>query len=45
MSRAAVAATVFAAPEPTHRRINDSLGQPDDPATAAPAACLAKVIE
>ncbi|MFM8290323.1 MAG: alpha/beta hydrolase [Planctomycetia bacterium] len=40
-----VPATVFAAPETTHRRINDALGQPDDPATAALTAFLAKVLE
>jgi acetyl esterase/lipase len=42
---AGVPATVFAAPETTHRRINDALGQPDDPATAALTAFLAKAIE
>ena len=45
LREAGVPATIFAAPETTHRRINHDLGQPDDPATGALNAFLAKVIE
>lgn len=45
LREAGVPATVFAAQETTHRRINDDLGQPEDPATAALAAFLARVLE
>lgn len=45
LREAGVPATVFAAPETTHRRINDALGQPDDPATGALTAFLAQALE
>jgi acetyl esterase/lipase len=45
LKAAGVPATVFAAPETTHARINADLGKPDDPATQALFAFLAKVLK
>jgi acetyl esterase/lipase len=45
LQEAGIAAQVFAAPETTHRKLNQDLGEPDDPATLEMFKFLAPLVD